>query len=165
MMSKSGRGGLAMFGAVALFAALGVLSAGAQEAEFPPWPIIYDGTVEVDGDLLARGSLTAHIGDWTSISVPVVDGRFSCADPCLIVGPPTFAYVGSEVTFRVAGVERPSLLTFDFPELDEPDRRAVTLKFSTGSGVSVWVVGLIGLVAVGFGGGVMMLMFRRGPNS
>jgi hypothetical protein len=161
MSSKLGRVGLVMLVTIAL---LGVLAARAQDVDFPPWPIIYDGTVEVDGELLSSGMLTAHIGDWTSSAVPVVGGRFACGNPCLIVGPPTLAYVGSEVTFRLAGVERPSLLTFDFPQLGEPDRRAVTLEFSTGSGVSLWVTGLIGLTAVALGGGVVALMFRRGAS-
>ena len=165
MSSKRGRVGLvAMLVTIALLGVLGVLPARAQDVDFPPWPIIYDGTVEVDGELLSSGMLTAHIGDWTSSAVPVVGGRFACGNPCLIVGPPTLAYVGSEVTFRLAGVERPSLLTFDFPQLGEPDRRSVTLEFSTGSGVSLWVIGLIGFAAVALGGGVVALMFRRGPR-
>jgi hypothetical protein len=140
--------------------------ASAQDANFPPWPIITDGTVTLNGEPLTQGTLTARVRDWTSVSVPVVDGSFRCADPCLVIGPPTFDYIGSEITFHLVGVERPAKLKFEFPELIEPDRQNLTLEFSTGLGVALWIVVLAGGAAVALGGGVVLLMFRRGspPN-
>jgi hypothetical protein len=136
----------------------------AQDAGFPPWPIIYDGTVEVDGEPLSSGTLTAHVGDWTSVAVPVVDGWFACADPCLIVGPPTFEYVGAEVTFHLESVNRAAVLKFEFPNLSEPERKTEMLSFSTDPAVPTWLLGLAGLLAIGVGGGVVALMFRRGDG-
>jgi hypothetical protein len=136
--------------------------AAAQDAGFPPFPIIYDGTVEVDDVPLAAGTLTARVGDWTSVSVPVVDGRFACADPCLIVGPPTFAYVGREVTFHLADVDKAASLKFEFPNLAEPSRRTEALEFKTNDGALPWLIGGGLLLAVVMGGGVVALMFRRG---
>ncbi len=136
----------------------------AQDAGFPPWPIIYDGTVEVDGEPLSSGSLTARVGDWTSLAVPVVDGWFACADPCLILGPPTFEYVGAEVTFHLEGIERAADLRFEFPNLSEPERKTEMLSFTKDPAVPTWLLGVAGLLAVVVGGGVVALMFRRGDS-
>ncbi len=136
----------------------------AQDAGFPPWPIIYDGTVEVDGEPLSSGTLTAHVGDWTSVAVPVVGGWFACADPCLILGPPTFDYVGAEVTFHLEGVDRAAELAFEFPNLSEPERKTEKLSFSTDPAMPTWLLGMAGLLAIIVGGGVVALMFRRGDS-
>lgn len=147
-----------------LMVALSLTPVSAQDAGFPPWPIIYDGTVEVDGEPLSSGTLTARVGDWTSVAVPVVDGRFACADPCLIVGPPTFEYVGAEVTFHLKGIDRAAELTFEFPNLGEPERKTEALSFSTDPAMPTWLLGLAGMLAIVVGGGVVALMFRRGDN-
>lgn len=138
--------------------------ANAQEAGFPPWPIIYDGTAELDGAPVANGTLTARVGDWTSVAVPVVDGAFRCADPCLIVGPPSFDYIGAQVTFHLEGVGRAATLKFDYPNLAEPSRRTEALVFTTGAGVPLWLLGIIGVMAIAVLGGVAGLMFRGGSS-
>ena len=78
----------------------------AQDGGPPPLPIIYDGQVFLDGELIGDGTLTARVGDWVSDEVPVVDGAFRCAR-CLILGPPRFSYVGQQVTFHLAGHAEP----------------------------------------------------------
>jgi hypothetical protein len=138
--------------------------ASAQDAGFPPWPIIYDGTVEVDGEPLANGSLTARVGDWTSVAVPVIDGRFACVDPCLIAGPPTFAYVGATITFHLEGMEKPATLVFEFPNLAQPDRRTEALEFSTGGGIPGWLFAVAAALAVVVGGVVVALMVKGGKD-
>ena len=110
----------------------GALSALAQVA-FPPWPLLYEGTVLQDGEP-AEGMVFAWVGDWESNHVPVEDGAFRCADPCLIVGPPSFDYIGKPVTFHLIN-ERGSSevhvasLTFPFPQASEPSRTQVELLF------------------------------------
>lgn len=137
---------------------LGVTPAYAQDAGFPPWPIIYDGHVFVDGELLREGLLTARVGDWESLSVPVVGGVFRCADPCLIVGPPDFSYLGQPVSFHLAGVAGPAHLEFEFPTLGEPLRDSVDLFFgdvpatrTAGFWVAWLVGGSLGVTILAFG--------------
>jgi hypothetical protein len=138
-----------------------VLPVGAQEGGWPPWPIVYEGTVELDGERLESGMLRVQLGDWVSSEVPVLDGRFACADSCLILGPPTFDYIGAEVSFHLSGLERPASLEFEFPALDEPERRTVALQFESGTWVPVWLLGSAGGLAVLVAGAVLALMFRR----
>ena len=144
---------------------VGVLPTHAQDQGFPPWPIIYSGTVEVGGVPLSSGVLTARVGDWTSAEITVTDGEFRCADPCLVLGPPTFEYVGAEVTFHLNGVDEPAELRFKFPALGEPSRRTEALVFSTTGDISMVVI-LIGLgLAVAVAGGVVALMFKGEKDS
>ena len=113
---------------------LGVGAAGAlAQTAFPPWPLLYEGTVLQDGDP-AEGTVFARVGDWESHHVPVKNGAFRCADPCLIVGPPSFDYIGEPVTFhliseRGSGEAHAASLTFPFPRASEPSRTQVELLF------------------------------------
>ena len=111
---------------------LAVLSTGAalaQDAGPPPWPILLEGTAVVNGTA-ANGELTARIGDWESPDVPVVDGAFGCL-PCLIIGPPTSAYVGQDVTFVLSTEvgKYQAELKFQFPSLPEPSKNSADLVF------------------------------------
>lgn len=159
------RSRLAALVATLVLSALWVLPVSAQDAGFPPWPIIYDGTVELDGEPLAIGTLTARVGDWTSSEIPVVDGWFTCGDPCLIVGPPTVDYVGAEVTFHLSDIGRAANVKFEFPNLTEPDRRTAALEFQSSTGMPVWLLASAGGLAVLVGGAVVALMFRRTEDS
>lgn len=113
---------------------LGVGAAGAlAQTALPPWPLLYEGTVLQDGDP-AEGTVFARVGDWESHHVPVKNGAFRCADPCLIVGPPSFDYIGEPVTFhliseRGSGEAHAASLTFPFPRASEPSRTQVELLF------------------------------------
>jgi hypothetical protein len=140
-----------------------VLPVGAQDNGFPPWPIIYDGTVELDGEPLKSGMLHAEVGDWVSTEVPVVDGWFACADPCLILGPPTVDYIGTEVTFHLNGIERASILKhpMEFPALTEPDRRTITLTFKSEASSSAWLLVSAGGLAVLLAGAVLTMIYRN----
>jgi hypothetical protein len=165
MRSSGGRSVISALVATLVLSALWVLPVSAQDAGFPPWPIVYDGTVELDGEPLESGTLTARVGDWTSTAVPVVDGWFACADLCLILGPPTFDYVGAEVTFHLDGIGRAASLKFEFPGLSEPDRQTTALEFTSDTGLPVWLLGAGGGLALLLGGAVVALMFRRGDDS
>jgi hypothetical protein len=102
----------------------------AQDGGPPPWPILLEGTVVVNGTV-ASGELTAHIDDWVSPGVTVVAGVFGCV-PCLIIGPPTSTYVGKPVSFRLATIQGPIYqadLTFPFPSLPEPSKNSTELIF------------------------------------
>jgi hypothetical protein len=130
----------------------------AQDGGIPPWPIIYDGQVYLDGKLIHEGMLTAHVGDWMSTEVPIAGGVFHCADPCLIVGPPDFSYLGQSVTFHLKGIAEPASYTFAFPAMESPLRDSVDLFFGDVPAtrpVSFWIAltagGLIGLAGVSFG--------------
>jgi len=130
----------------------------AQDGSIPPWPIIYDGQVYLDGKLIHEGMLTAHVGDWASAEVPIVEGVFHCAAPCLIVGPPDFSYLGQPVTFHLRGIAEPASYTFAFPAMQSPLRESVDLFFGDVPATrtaSFWIAltagGLIGLAGVSFG--------------
>ena len=133
----------------------------AQDPGFPPWPIIMSGTVTLDDEALEQGSLTAKIGDWTSAEVPVVKGVFNCTDPCLILGPPSFDYIGSDVSFHLSGINKAAELSFEFPNLAAPERRRVTVEFTTGIALGPIWIGLTALLALAIGVTVLALMFRR----
>ena len=129
----SRRTGSVRWAAVVLFAALlwialGAGSTRAQETEFPPWPLLFEGDVYLDGEPVAQGEVTIRIGDWEGARVPVVDGSFRCADPCLIAGPPSFDYVGEPVTFHL-DTGYVASFTFPFPEAGSPSRTRVELFF------------------------------------
>ena len=113
--------------AVALLALLlGSSTALAQEeGGVPPLPLVYQqGEVYMDGELLAEeAELTARVGDWESIPVAVRGGKFEI----LVVGPPSVAYVGREVTFHLQGLEASQRLTF--PLLAEPSFETLRLDF------------------------------------
>jgi hypothetical protein len=151
--------------AAMLVSASWLLPVRAQSGDFPPWPIIYDGTVMLDGDPLKTGTLSAQIGDWVSTEIPVLNGWFDCADPCLILGPPTSGYIGAEVTFHLKGIERPASLEMNFPALIEPDRRTVALEFKSGTRGLVWLWGSAGALAVLVSGTVIAMMFTRREHS
>lgn len=146
---------------IMLLSGLQTLPAHAQEGGFPPWPIILDGHVAIDGEPLENGKVTARIGDWTSVSVPVVDGWFACAEPCLIIGPPSAAYLDVEVTFHLENVKRPSEYKFVFTQLTEPQRKTVTLEFTRGFAVEMWMIAGMGVLALVVGGGVVALILKR----
>ena len=128
--------------AAMLLAAMAVLPVSAQDdppplpPELPPGPfivplpIIFEGTVELDGLPVAEGELTVRIGDWESRAVPVVDGAFKCAAQCLIAGPPGFEYVDQQLTFHLDGRHEGDV-AFAFPNLGEPDQRRVELRFGS----------------------------------
>jgi hypothetical protein len=111
----------------------------AQDAGFPPLPMLFDGSVVLNGEPVAEGQLTVRIGDWESGPVAVVDGVFRCANPCLIAGPPDFSYIGEPVTFHLDGGE-PAGLSFAFLQAASPSRMSVELVFETG--FSMLVIGL-----------------------
>ena len=120
---------------VALFASLLAPAALAQDAEFPPFPVLISGSVTMDGvPLLAPASLIARIDDWESRPVAVREGRFG--DPPglpVIVGPPSGAYVGMEVTFHLTGAlvagELVARQRFIFQRLEEPAALDIELDF------------------------------------
>ena len=143
-----------------ILAAMQLLAAPAyaQDGGIPPWPIIYDGQVYLDGKLIHEGMLTAHVGDWMSTEVPIAGGVFHCAAPCLIVGPPDFSYLGQSVTFHLEGIAEPASYTFAFPAMESPLRDSVDLFFGdvpTTRTASFWIAltasGLIGLAGMSFG--------------
>ena len=137
----------------------GATSVAAQADEPPPLPIIYQGEVFLDGDAVANGTLRGRVGDWESAAVPVTDGTFRCADPCLLVAPPTVDYVGQEVTFHLDDAEFPATLKFKFPNLPEPRYDTVQLFFETTPSANIpwlWILaGLGGLAVVGVAGYVV----------
>ena len=128
--------------AAMLLVAMAVLPASAQDdppplpPELPPGPfivplpILFEGTVELDGRPVAEGELTVRIGDWESRAVPFRDGAFACAAHCLIAGPPGFEYVDQQVTFHLDGRHEADF-AFAFPNLDEPSQRRVELRFGS----------------------------------
>ena len=154
-----------------LFSALmSIAIARAQAPEPPPLPIIFEGTVRLDDQLVADGLLTLHVGDWRSARVPVVDGAFRCADPCLLAGPPSTDYVGALVTFHLD--ERfVANLTFAFPNLAEPSWQQIELSFVSGGGTDAstdndsntyWIALLgVGALVVVVGATVFMTLRRR----
>jgi hypothetical protein len=168
-------------GMAALLASAVAVPAIAQ-TEFPPWPLLYEGTVLLDG-IPASGEVFARVGDWESDHVPVEDGAFRCADPCLIVGPPSFDYIGEPVTFHLIGEpgssgEHVASLTYSFPRASEPSRTQVELLFGdigapgepkegvllglSGRVVGVAGLGLVLIVAVGASAGYRARRRARG---
>ena len=118
-----------------LIAALTPLAVSAQDEGFPPFPVLVAGTVHVDGVLLTTpATLTARIGDWESRPVTVTDGRFGAVPGLpIIVGPPSGAYVGQEVTFHLND-ELVALQRFIFELLGEPAARDMRLDFTRVAG-------------------------------
>jgi hypothetical protein len=142
----------------------GATGVAAQGSEPPPLPIIYQGEVFLDGEGVASGMLSARVGDWTSDFVPVTDGTFRCADPCLLVGPPRASYVGEKVTFHLEEAEFPATFSFEFPNLPAPRSDTVQLFFESEPNSDiplVWLIaGAAGLVVVA-GGGYVVVRRRK----
>ena len=115
---------------VAALAILGAILLGqgtvvAQEDGPPPLPILYQGEVYSDGELLREeAQLTVRVGDWESRSVTVQDGKFQG----LVAGPPGPRYIGQPITFHLGGVEASYRSTF--PLLGEPRSEEVRLEFA-----------------------------------
>ena len=123
------RGFLATLATAALLALLLPAAALAQEdgqeGGAPPLPIVYDGEVYVDGELLQEeAELTVMIGDWESRPATVADGKFEA----LVVGPPSVAYVGREMTFHLQDLTASQ--RFSFSLLTEPSFEPLRLDFS-----------------------------------
>ena len=150
---------------VVVWMVVGVTVVAAQEDGPPPLPIIYQGEVFLDGAPVTDGVLLARVGDWESDAVPVIDGTFRCADPCLLIGPPNASYVGEEVTFHLEGAEFPAEFSFDFPNLDAPRSDTVQLFFesepSEGVSGTLIAVGIAALVVVAGAGGFVAVKRRR----
>ena len=139
--------------ALAMLIAIWPGQAHAQEGGAPPWPILYSGEVYFN-DVLLQGNaqLTVRVGDWESKPVPVVDGRFRCADPCLIAGPPSQTYIGQRVTFHLSG-EHEASHSFDFPTLPQPASETIHLYFEESNTALLWggfaATAVVGMVAAG----------------
>jgi hypothetical protein len=144
----------------------------AQALEPPPLPIIFEGTVRLDNQLVAEGWLTLYVSDWRSARVPVVDGAFRCGDPCLLAGPTSTDYLGKLVTFHlddrfVADV------TFPFPNLAEPAWQEIDLSFSSAGmtnespdkNSNVGLIALLGFGAFVLVAGGTVFMTQRGRES
>jgi hypothetical protein len=106
---------------------LGWVPLQAQEGGFPPWPVIYQGEVYVDGVLLeADAQLTVRVGDWESSPVVVRRGTFLN----LVAGPPSHAYDNERITFHLSGMNvQPALQQFQFQVREEPLARTLRLEF------------------------------------
>lgn len=144
----------------------------AQSAGPPLLPIIYSGTVYVDGVLLSgQRELTARVGDWESSPVLVQDGQFQL----LIAGPPDSSYEGALITFRLGGLQASQ--QFTFTDMPEPKTETVRLDFTTAppmptatpttasetpfngesdeeGGLPLWTWVVLGVVGVGLAGGL-----------
>jgi hypothetical protein len=106
-----------------------ILSAAhAQDSSIPPWPLLFRGTVQMDGAPVAGGQLRVRVADWESRPVLVVDGRFDCAAECLIAGPPSLAYIGEPVTFHLDDTYLGDV-SFAFPAGATPQQLEVDLAF------------------------------------
>ena len=160
--------------AVTLVVVAGVLGAmplQAQEGGFPPWPVIYQGEVYVDGVLLeADAQLTVRVGVWESNPVVVREGSFLN----LVAGPPSRAYDGEPITFHLSGVDgQPSQQQFRFQVREQPLAQTLRLEFGEGvplptaaapedEGDTPW--GLVLGLVVGFvvlAGGALAVVWRR----
>ena len=137
------------------------LPAHAQQGGAPPWPILFEGEAYAGGELVASGTLTVRVGDWESDPAQVANGVFPC---CLMAGPPSKAYVGLPVTFHLDG-ERVAGYTFDFPDMDTPDRRSIELTFpeapNEGAAGVVIVLAVAGLLVAGGAGYAVRRRGRR----
>ena len=95
------------------------------EGGAPPLPIVYQGEVYVDGQLLTEAAeLTARIGDWESRPATVQDGAFDA----LVVGPPSVAYVGRDITFHLGELVASQQFTFSL--LTQPSFEPLRLDFT-----------------------------------
>lgn len=73
-------------------------SSAAQASSLPPWPTIYSGNITVNGAVPRDGALvTAKMGDYTSQSVAVLNGRYAG----LAVGGPDSTFFGRTITFHL----------------------------------------------------------------
>lgn len=112
--------------AAALVTLLFVTPALAQTVQPPPLPLVYQGTVYLDGETLSRDAeLAARVGDWEGVPVPVKDGAYIN----LIVGPPSIIYIGEEVTFHLEGLQAEQ--RFTFAALGEPRFETLLLDFTS----------------------------------
>ena len=130
----------------------------AQEGDFPPLPILFEGEVHAGGEPVASGTLTLSVGDWESKPVQVENGVFRC---CLVAGPPSGSYIGLPVTFHLDG-ERVASYTFDFPQMETPDQRSVERVFpGPGGGAPALVVVLAVGVGLLLAAGAGYAVYRR----
>lgn len=107
----------------------------AQEGGVPPWPLLFEGEALLDGVPITAGRITLRIGDWESRAVNVRDGAFACKDGCLIAGPPSFDYIGEEVTFHLDDRYQADF-SFAFPAQSTPARTFITLTFGDSAGLA-----------------------------
>ena len=98
----------------------------AQSGGPPLLPIIYDGTVYLDGTLVSsQRELTVRVGDWESTPVLVQDGQFQL----LVAGPPDSTYAGAPITFWLGSLQASQ--QFTFTDMPEPKRETLRLDFTT----------------------------------
>lgn len=119
---------------IVLVASFANAPVGAQEGGVPPWPLLFEGEALLDGVPIAAGRITLRIGDWESRAVNVRDGAFACKDGCLIAGPPSFDYIGEEVTFHLDDRYQADF-SFAFPAQSTPARTFITLAFGDPAGL------------------------------
>jgi hypothetical protein len=101
-------------------------AASAQSGGPPLLPIIYDGTVYLDGALVSdRRELTVRVGDWESNPALVQEGQFQL----LIAGPPDSTYDGALITFWLDGLQASQ--QFTFTDMPEPKTETLRLDFTT----------------------------------
>ncbi len=151
--------------ALALLALAALAGTAHAQQGVPPWPILFEGEVYAGGEPVVSGMLTLRVGDWQSKPVQVDHGVFRCAVACLVAGPPSRSYVGLPVTFHLDG-ERVASYTFDFPQMDTPDRRRIELVFpeAPGGGAPALVVVLavgVGLLLAAGAGYAVRRRYRR----
>ena len=109
-----------------------VPSVHAQAEGPPPLPIVYQGNVYADGlPLTLDGELAVRVGDWESAPVQVQGGAYMN----LVVGPPSRAYIGEEISFYMDGLEAEQRL--GFPSLAEPLFETMRLDFNTPGGQKI----------------------------
>jgi hypothetical protein len=98
----------------------------AQSDGPPLLPIIYNGTVYLDG-VLASGQqeLTLRVRGWESNPAVVQEGEFQS----LIVGPPDISYADEAITFWMNGLQASQ--EFTLTDMMEPKIETVHLYFTT----------------------------------
>ena len=98
----------------------------AQDVSPPSLPIIYNGTVFLDGEALEKQTLlTVRVGTWESRPVLVDQGSFQL----LVAGPPGGSHDGELITFALGDLI--ALQQFVFTSLPEPKMEILRLDFQT----------------------------------
>ena len=108
-----------------------LLIAGQTEAqELPPYPILYGGSVVINGEFAPLGTqLSARVGDYVTDVLVEEDGAYRN----LLLQPPSSEYYGLEITFHILGAlaeQRDTFIQSGGPVFKYAGLSAFNLKFT-----------------------------------
>ena len=119
-----------LFAAFAAVVTFLLISGQIEAQELPPYPILYGGTVVINGELAPPGTqVSARVGDYVTDVLVEENGGYRN----LLLQPPRSEYYGLEITFHVLGAlaeERDTFVQSGGPMFKHTGLSAFNLTFT-----------------------------------